>query len=161
MADYPVTLPASRMSPLSDIERINGYNRKFTIKYSDVAVSSATASTDTVTVTLGNTPTKWACNQALVNVRTAFAGTSGFSVAVGTTGTTTAAIGNTSVLAAGFKGQASGVPALTNLTSTAAATLVAVFTNSTDNSPSELTAGELDIYLNVLDGDPNNVAGGL
>jgi hypothetical protein len=29
--------------------------------------------------------------------------------------------------------------------------MVAVFTNATGGSPSALTAGELDIYLNIID----------
>ncbi len=161
MANYNVTLPVAQTSPVSDIGRIWGYNRKATIKYSDVAVSSATTSTDTVTVSIGSTPTKWAINKALVNITTAFAGTSALTVTVGPPGTANAMVASASVLTAGFLGQASGVAALTNLTSTAATTIQAVFTNATGDSPSALTAGEMDIYYNVIDGSTVNVSGGL
>ena len=40
---------------------------------------------------------------------------------------------------------------LTNATATATKNLVAVFTNATGGSPSALTAGALDIYLNIVD----------
>lgn len=161
MANYNVTLPVTQTTALSDVERLWGFNRKATIKYTDVAVTSATTSTDTITVLLGNTPTKWAVSEALVNVTTAFAGTSALTLTVGTTGTANAMIASTSVLAAGFIAPASGVSVLTNLTSTAATTIQAVFTNATGGSPSALTAGQLDIYYNVIDGATSNVAGGL
>ncbi len=150
MADYPVTLAASRKSPLTDVERINGFSTKYTIPYSDVAVATATATADTVTVTLGALPARWAVNHALVNITTAFAGTTALTVVVGTTTTTNAFISSTSVLTAATIG--SGLTqALTNATATATKNIVAIFTNATGGSPSALTAGSLDIYLNVLD----------
>lgn len=161
MANYNVTLPVGQTTPVTDIGRIWGYNRKATIKYTDVAVASATTSTDTVTVLLGNTPAKWGINKALVNITTAFAGTSALTMTVGTPGTANAMITSTSVLTAGMLGQASGVAVMTNLTSTAATTIQAVFTNATGDSPSALTAGQLDIYYNVMDGSTTNISGGL
>tara|TARA_R110000868_G_scaffold366441_1_gene629348 strand:- start:5896 stop:6372 length:477 start_codon:yes stop_codon:yes gene_type:complete len=150
MADYPVTLSGARKSPLTDVERINGFSTKYTIPYSDVAVATATGNADTVTVTLGALPARWAVNKALVNITTAFAGTTALTIIVGTTSTTNAFISSTSVLTAATIG--SGLSdALTNATATATKNLVAIFTNATGGSPSALTAGSLDIYLNVLD----------
>lgn len=150
MADYPVTIPATQVYPLADVERINGFTHKFKIKAVDVAVATATASTDTVTVTLGALPAKWAVNAARANITTAFAGTTALALIVGTTTTTNAFITTASVLTAGTLGGAV-TNALTNATATATKNMVAIFTNSTGGSPSAVTAGEVDILLNIQD----------
>lgn len=150
MADYPVTIPATQVFPLADVERINGFSHKFKIKAADVAVATATGATDTVTVTLGALPAKWAVNAARANVTTAFAGTTALAVVVGTTTTTNAFITSTSVLTAATIGGAV-TNALTNATATATKNMVAIFTNSTGGSPSAVTAGEIDVYLNIQD----------
>ncbi|MGA0073361.1 MAG: hypothetical protein ACO3K0_12025 [Steroidobacteraceae bacterium] len=147
MADTAVTISRNRTSQLSLQEQARGFSHKFTVKSSDVALG--TGSSDTVTVTLGTLPAKWAVNNALVNISTAFAGTTAFTVVVGTTTTTNSFITSQSVLTAGVL---AGVPTTATVrTATAAANMVAVFTNATGGSPSALTAGELDIYLNIID----------
>jgi hypothetical protein len=147
MADTAVTIARNRTSQLSLQEQARGFSHKFTVKSSDVALG--TGSSDTVTVTLGTLPAKWAINNALVNISTAFAGTTAFTVVVGTTTTTNSFITSQSVLTAGVL---AGVPTTATVrTATAAANMVAVFTNATGGSPSALTAGELDIYLNIID----------
>lgn len=150
MADQAFTINDDRVSVLSNQERAaTGFNRKFTIKYTDV--NAGTGSTDTATVTLGATPAKWYIDKGAVNIRTAFAGTTAFTLIVGTTSSTAAVISSTSVMTAGVLPQISTVPILTNLKGTSAVNLVATLTNATGGSPSALTAGELDIYLNVVD----------
>lgn len=147
MADTAVTISRNRTSQLSLQEQARGFSHKYTVKSSDVALG--TGSSDTVTVTLGTLPAKWAVNNALVNISTAFAGTTAFTVVVGTTTTTNSFITSQSVLTAGVL---AGVPTTATVrTATAAANMVAVFTNATGGSPSALTAGELDIYLNIID----------
>ena len=154
MADTAVTIARARTSELSLQEQSRGYSNKFNIKYSDVALGSG--STDTVTVTLGALPSNYYIDRALVNVSTAFAGTTAFTVVVGTTTTTNALITSQSVKTAGVL---TGVPYAASLVKgTATANLVAVFTNATGGSPSALTAGELDIYLNIVDlSDPTKI----
>ena len=147
MADTAVTISRARTSQLSLQEQARGFSHKYTVKSSDVALG--TGSSDTVTVTLGTLPAKWAINNALVNISTAFAGTTAFTVVVGTTTTTNSFITSQSVLTAGVL---AGVPTTATVrTATATANMVAVFTNATGGSPSALTAGELDIYLNIID----------
>jgi len=147
MADTAVTISRARTSQLSLQEQARGFSHKYTVKAADVAFGAG--STDTVTLTLGALPAKWAINNALVNVSTAFAGTTAFTVVVGTTTTTNSFITSQSVLTAGVL---AGVPTTATVrTATAAANMVAVFTNATGGSPSALTAGELDIYLNIID----------
>lgn len=151
MADTAVTLPVTRVSPLSNQERgDHGYNAKFKVLYTDVAYG--TGSSDTVTVTLGALPAKWVVDKAAVNVTTAFAGTTAFTIIVGTTTTTNNFIASTSVMTAGLIQPSTGkntVATISGSTGTATKNLVAVFTNATGGSPSALTAGELDIYLSI------------
>lgn len=152
MADYPVTLSANRTSQLADIERaVAGYAVKYTVTAGAIAVATATGSTDTVTVTLGATPAKWMVKDAIVNVTTAFAGTTALTINVGTTSSTSAFVTAQSVMTAGVKNGVSTLPVLTNATATASVSLVAIFTNSTGGSPSAVTAGSCDIYLDLLD----------
>lgn len=141
------TLGAMNYPPL-------GCNMKWNIPYTLVA--TGTGASDTVTVALGNTPANWVINNAMVKIKTAFVGTGTqtFSLTVGTTTTTNACIASADLIATGvaYLPPAAGVPVSTNLTGTAAKALVAVFTNAAAGSPSAITAGELDLYLNVVDG---------
>ena len=152
MADTAVTLSDDRISVLSNQEiAATGFNRKFKVLYTDV--NAGTGSTDTVTVTLGTTPAKWLVDKAAVVVKTAFAGTTAFTAVVGTTTATNAFISSTSVMTATVISSAAALGPHTAASSTAqsALGLRAVFTNATGGSPSALTAGELDIYLNLKD----------
>lgn len=147
MADTAVTIARARTSSLSLEEQARGFSHKFTVQYSDIALG--TGSSDTVTLTLGALPAKWVVNNALVNISTAFAGTTAMTVVVGTTTTTNSFVTSQSILTAGVL---AGVPTTATIrTATASANMVAVFTNATGGSPSALTAGALDIYLNIID----------
>jgi hypothetical protein len=154
MADTAVTIARARTSELSLQEQARGFSNKFNVKYSDVAYGAG--STDTVTMTLGALPSNYVLNNALVNITTAFAGTTAFTIQVGTTTSSTSLVTAQSVKTAGVL---AGVPTTATLVKgTATANLVAVFTNATGGSPSALTAGELDIYLNIVDlSDPTKL----
>ena len=147
MANTDVTLDNARKSVLSNQERAQGFTHKYTIKYTDIEEGSV--SSDTVTVSLGDTPTDFIISKAMVNIRTAFAGTGGLSIQVGTDGDPNNFITATSVLTAGPLISASGAAPVTLAGTFAVASdaLEALFTNSSSGSPSALTAGELDIYL--------------
>jgi hypothetical protein len=147
MADTAVTISRADTSQLSLQEQARGFSNKFHVDYTDVALG--TGSTDTVTLTLGALPSNFVLNNALVNITTAFAGTTAFSVNVGTTSSTSALVTAQSVKTAGVL---TGVPTTAALVKgTASVNLVAIFTNATGGSPSALTAGALDIYLNIVD----------
>ena len=154
MADTAVTIARADTSQLSLQEQSRGFSNKFHVDYSDVAFGSG--SSDTVVMTLGALPSNFVMNNALVNITTAFAGTTAFSVNVGTTSSTSALVTAQSVKTAGVL---AGV--LTNATivkGTASVNLVATFTNATGGSPSALTAGALDIYMNIVDlSDPTKL----
>ena len=147
MANTDVTLDNARKSVLSNQERAQGFTHKYTIKYTDIDEGSG--SSDTVTVSLGDTPTDFVISKTLVNITTAFAGTGGLSIQVGTDGDPNNFITATSVLTAGPLISAAGAAPVTLVGTFAVASdaLEALFTNSSSGSPSALTAGELDIYL--------------
>jgi len=155
MADTAITITRANLSQLSLQEQARGFSNKFHVDYSTVALGSGNA--DTVTMTLGALPSNFVLNNALVNITTAFAGTTAFSVNVGTTSSTSALVTAQSVKTAGVL---AGVPTTATLVKgTASVSLVATFTNSGGGgSPSALTAGALDIYLNIVDlSDPTKL----
>ena len=154
MASYSVTIPKARATPLSLEEQAStGCNTRWRLLTSDVAYATATATNDVLTFTLGNTPANWIVNRALANVTTAFATTTAATLAVGTTSSTAAFISAQDILTAGPLEMVSTVPIGTNAQGTAATSLVATVTNATGGSLSGITAGQVDIYLNVVNLD--------
>ena len=147
MANTDVTLDSARKDVLSNQERAQGYTHKYTIKYTDIDEGSG--SSDTVTVSLGDTPTDFIISKAMLNVTTAFAGTGAMTVQIGTDGDPNNFITAITVLTAGPTISAAGAAPVTLVGTFAIASdaLEALFTNSSSGSPSALTAGELDIYL--------------
>jgi len=146
MANTTVVVARAKTFPLSTQE--GAYSEctlKYHVDYGDIAYG--TGSSDTVTLTLGATPANWAVTNSRVNVTTAFAGTTALTIQVGTTTTTNAFVTALSVLTAGLL---QGSQTLANATGTATITMQALFTNATGGSPSALSAGALDIYLNLL-----------
>jgi len=151
MANTAVTLPSARKSVLSNQERAQGFTHKYKVLFTDV--DEGGGSSDTVTVTLGDTPTDFIITKALVNVTTAFAGTGALAIEVGTDGDPNNFISATTVLTVGpiIVGAGATVKTLAGSFAAASDVLSAVFTNSSSGSPSALTAGELDIYLTMHD----------
>lgn len=147
MANTDVTLDNARKSVLSNQERAQGFTHKYKILFTDIDEGSG--SSDTVTVTLGATPTDFVISKAMVNVTTAMAGTGALTIQVGTDGDPNNFITATSVAAVGPIISAIGAAPVTLSGTFAAASdqIEALFTNSSSGSPSALTAGELDIYL--------------
>jgi hypothetical protein len=144
-----ITIASTRITPLSEQEQAaTGYNSKFKILYGDIG--TGTSADEVVTITLGATPAKWYIDKAGFNVRTAFAGITAMTVTVGTTSSTAALMSSTAILTAAFLNQTVGTPILTNTTATAAVNLVAIVTAAGTGGVGGLTAGQLDIYLNVI-----------
>jgi len=149
MADTAITISPTRVTPLSEQEvAATGFNARFRVLSTDILYG--TGATDTVTVTLGATPAKWYIDKAGVNISTAFAGITVASIIVGTTSSTAALTSSASILTAAFLNQTVGTPVLTNTTATASVNLVATFTAAGTGGPAALTAGQLDIYLNLV-----------
>ena len=149
MADTAITISPTRVTPLSEQEvSATGFNARFRVLSTDILYG--TGATDTVTMTLGATPAKWYIDKAGVNISTAFAGITAATIIVGTTSSTAALTSSTTLLTAAFLNQAVGVPVLTNTTGTASRNLVATFTAAGTGGPAALTAGQLDIYLHLV-----------
>jgi hypothetical protein len=149
MATTAITISPTRVTPLSEQEvAATGYNARFRVLSTDILYG--TGANDIVTMTLGATPAKWYIDKAGVNITTAFAGITVASIIVGTTSSTAALTSSTSILTAAFLNQTVGTPILTNTTGTASVNLVATFTAAGTGGPAALTAGQLDIYLNLV-----------
>ena len=157
MANYTATLSDSRKSILSNQERAQEFTHKYKIKYTDIDDDSATSTGDTITVALGNTPTDFVIMRAMVNVTTAFAGGGTLTIDVGTDGDEDNFINLKSVTAVGPIIELAGAAPVTVAGTYAAAAdaLQAHFINSSSSNPAALSAGELDIYLGMV--DANNV----
>jgi len=148
MATTAITISPTRVTPLSEQEvAATGFNARFRVLSTDILYGTGTS--DIVTMTLGATPAKWYIDKAGVNISTAFAGITVASIIVGTTSSTAALTSSTSILTAAFLNQTVGTPILTNTTGTASVNLVATFTAAGTGGPAALTAGQLDIYLNL------------
>lgn len=164
MADQAVTLATAssasngtRCEVLSaETTRQTGFTHRFRIPFDVLNNAAWTTQGDTVTVTLGSTPTKFIVTKAAVNISTAFATTGTLTIQVGTDGdpdnfvdaqdAKTAAVligasGAVPVTEAGSKGIASDV--LTTTFTTQAAT----------GAPSDITAGVAEILLGVVNVD--------
>jgi hypothetical protein len=151
MANTNLTISKTKVSIQGIEQRINGFTHKFHVDYTDV--NTGTGSSDTVTLSLGTTPATWIVDAALAVVTTAFAGTTAFTVVVGTTTNNACFLPSTSVETAQVITSTSGpfqVATVTQASGTSAIGLQAVFTNATGGSPSALSAGAMDIYLSVV-----------
>lgn len=151
MANTAITINKARVSVTTNPERTLGYSHRFNIKSSDIACGTTNA--DTVTVTLGTTPARWMVTRAMANVVTAFAGASANLLIVGTTTGTSTFLASITTLTAGPLVPSTGpntVATIASASGTAAVVMQAVFTGGI---PANLSAGEVNIYLNLIDLD--------
>ena len=152
MANTDVTLDDSAKSVLSNQAARGGFTHKWTIKYTDI--DEGTGSSDTVTVVLGNTFADYVITKAMVNVTMAFAGTGALAIEVGVDGDPNGFITTTNLISVGagpITTQPGAVPAAAPVSAAAAVDVIeALFTNSSSGAPEDLSAGELDIYLGMI-----------
>lgn len=152
MANTNVTIAASKVSNMPLPEMVGGFTKKFHIDYTDV--NSGSGASDTVTMSLGTTPANWVVTRAMAVVTTAFAGTTAFSITVGTTTSTNCVLAATTLLSAGVLVNSSGANVVNGVAAssgTSAITLQAIFTNATGGSPSALSAGSADVFIGLYD----------
>jgi hypothetical protein len=157
MANQNITISPTRVSPLILPESgSRGATVRYTVDFSDIKIAALAAATDTVTVLLGNTPTRWVGVAAFAVVAVPFAGPGGLSVIVGTTANPACLIPGGNALAAGVIQPVTGVTTVANpgqATGIAAAPLQIVFTSSVSGGPAALTAGVYNLYLTILNPD--------
>lgn len=157
MANFTVALPSANISPLIMPERgsnAGDFSIRYQIPYSVVAVATSTGNADTITVTLGVTPTNWLVSGLLVDIPVAYAGTTALTCTIGTTTTATAFASSFSVLTTGVYVPPNGTGSVATpsaATGTSSVTMQAVFTNATGGSPSGLTTGFMTVLLSLFD----------
>jgi hypothetical protein len=153
MANFNITIPGARVSPLIQYESgIIGNAVRYLIYGSDIKVAAATGITDTITVLLGKTPKNFAIVGAFAYISQAFAGPGGLTAQIGTLATPAAVLDVGSVLATGFKQPANGIYSLA-ISGTAPVEFYAVFTSAVSGGPAATTAGIIEIVLQILDLD--------
>lgn len=148
MANTNVTIKAANVGLLPLPERTAGFTHRFRVSYTDV--NFGTGNADTVTMTLGTTPTNFFVSRAAVVISTAFAGTTAFTMTVGLSTSATCILASGSTLSSGMLLNTNGanvVNAPATAAGSTATAIIATFTNATGGSPSALSAGILDIFL--------------
>ena len=155
MADQTATISSELVEVLpAETVRQTGFTHKFTIPYTQINNSAWTTDGDTVTLTLGSTPTKWLVDKVAVDIKTAFVTDGTLTIQVGTDGdqdnfldaqdakTQALLLADTSATVkteAGSFGIASDV-------------LVARFTTQgATGAPADIDAGEAVVYLAIRD----------
>lgn len=153
MATETITLSNDYITVLNNQERLSGFTHKFTIPYTELnRLTTLSGTTDVGTVNLAATlPADWMVTKAAINVTTAFAGTGGLAIEVGTDGDPNNFITSTSVLTAAPTITLAGAAPTTLAGSFAAASdvLCATFTNSVSGSIAAASAGSVDIFLGI------------
>ena len=162
MANYTPTYPKNvRLVPVPSAEQVWGFTHKARINYADIANASATANSDTITVTLGTTPANFIVDSCFANVVSAFNSnanaTQTITATFGTSATANAFIAATSVKTAGPIIAGTGGPfSVANTTASmgvTANTLQVVFTNGAAGNPATLSNGALDVFVSLIDLD--------
>jgi hypothetical protein len=162
MADQAVTLAtASSASNGILIERLSaeqtrqtGFTHRWRVPFDTLNNAAWTGQGDTVTVTLGSTPTKWLVDKAAVDIKTAFATTGTLTIQVGTDGDPDNFIDAQDAKTAAVILADTSATVKTEVGSFGIASDVLTCTFTTQGStgaPSNITAGVADILLAVRD----------
>ena len=162
MADQSVTLATAtsasngvKIELLSaETTRQTGFTHRFRIPFDVINTSTWTTQGDTVTVTLGSTPTKFLVDKALVNISTAFATTGTLTIQVGTDGDPDNFIDAQDAKTAAVLIGSQGAEPVTEAGTVGVASDVRVArftTQGATGAPSDITAGVAEILLSVVD----------
>lgn len=162
MADQAVTLATAtsasngvKIEVLSaETTRQTGFTHRFRIPFDILNTSTWTTQGDTVTVTLGSTPTKFIVTKAAVNIATAFATTGTLTIQVGTDGDPDNFVDAQDAKTAAVLIGASGAVPVTEAGTVGVASdvLVARFTTQgSTGAPADITAGVAEVLLGVVD----------
>ena len=131
-----------------------GFTHKFEIDFSDINDPTFTTDGDTVTVTLGNTPERFAVLAAVGQIVTAFATDGTLTVMAGIDGDPDAFITAKDAKTDAVHLQAVGgvIATATGTSGIASDVLVARFTTQgATGAPADITAGRYELYLKLLD----------
>ena len=162
MADQAVTLSTAssasngvRIDVLpAEVTRQTGFTHRYRIPFDILNDATWTTQGDTVTVTLGSTPTKFLVDKAAVNISTAFATTGTLTIQVGTDGDPDNFVDAQDAKTAAVLAGAAGAIPVTEAGSYGIASdvLVARFTTQgSTGAPADITAGVAEVFLSVKD----------
>jgi hypothetical protein len=162
MADQAVTLSTAssasngvRIDVLpAEVTRQTGFTHRYRIPFDILNDATWTTQGDTVTVTLGSTPTKFLVDKAAVNISTAFATTGTLTIQVGTDGDPDNFVDAQDAKTAAVLAGAAGAIPVTEAGSYGIASdvLVARFTTQgATGAPADITAGVAEVFLSVKD----------
>jgi hypothetical protein len=162
MADQAVTLSTAssasngvRIDVLpAEVTRQTGFTHRFRVPFDILNDATWTGQGDTVTVTLGSTPTKFLVDKAAVNISTAFATTGTLTIQVGTDGDPDNFVDAQDAKTAAVLAGAAGAIPVTEAGSYGIASdvLVARFTTQgSTGAPADITAGVAEVFLSVKD----------
>ena len=162
MADKAVTLSTAssasngvRIDVLpAEVTRQTGFTHRYRIPFDILNDATWTTQGDTVTVTLGSTPTKFLVDKAAVNISTAFATTGTLTIQVGTDGDPDNFVDAQDAKTAAVLAGAAGAIPVTEAGSYGIASdvLVARFTTQgSTGAPADITAGVAEVFLSVKD----------
>ena len=153
MADQTATLNANYTEVLSAQQRAaTGFTHRFRIPYTEVYNASQTTQGDTKTITLGATPARYSVDRCMVDIPTAYATTGTLTVSVGTSANTALLLAAvTAKTAAVLSAAAGNVPANKSEGTSAATLQVRFTTQASTGAISDITAGDLYVYLRVVD----------
>ena len=138
----------------AEVTRQTGFTHRYRIPFDILNDATWTTQGDTVTVTLGSTPTKFLVDKAAVNISTAFATTGTLTIQVGTDGDPDNFVDAQDAKTAAVLAGAAGAIPVTEAGSYGIASdvLVARFTTQgATGAPADITAGVAEVFLSVKD----------
>ncbi len=164
MADQAVTLATAssasngtRCDVLpAETARQTGFTHRFRIPFDVLNNAAWTGQGDTVTVTLGSTPTKWIVTKAAVNILTPFTNTGTLTIQVGTDGDPDNFVDAQSAKTAAVLIGAAGAVPVTEAGSIGVASDVLTATFTTQGStgaPADITGGVAEVLLGIVNVD--------
>jgi len=155
MADKTTTLASDYVEVLpAETTRQTGFTHRFRIPYTAINDATWTTDGDTVTVTLGTTPTKWLVDKVAVDIKTAFTTDGTLTIQVGTDGDPDNFLDAQDALTAALFLADTSATIKTEAGSFGIASdvLVARFTTQgATGAPSDIDAGEAVVWLAVRD----------
>jgi hypothetical protein len=155
MADQTATLDTSLLEVLpAETVRQTGFTHKFTIPYTQINNAAWTTDGDTVTLTLGRTPTKWLVDKVAVDIKTAFTTDGTLTIQIGTDGDPDNFLDAQDALTAALLLADTSATIKTETASFGIASdvLVARFTTqAATGAPADIDAGEAVVWLAVRD----------
>lgn len=158
MAAFTTTLPGQYISPIIETEGLPDQTVRYNIPASVLQIASSTTSGDTLTVTLGSTPSSWVATGAYVVLSQLFnpASVTSLTCSFGTTTNAACFLASASISAASWSviqptTGLNTVASIANATATASLSTTAVLTIQGAAGFNAVTSGFMQFVLTVKD----------